>query len=177
MVDIAKSNELFRQSAEAGYQTAYSRMAQIYFNGKEVERNIKIAKYWAWLDFANLPEDSRNNSILVKIIPVVLSKCIQQLLMIPAFRIHFIHGLDVLEPPLRHTVRAGLQFAVGCLIKLGIGKGCKSDPFPVGAVILPVVVGTAVRVIIQHCFRIGFRKLASLPVLPDDNLHLAAEFF
>ena len=68
MVDIAKSNELFRQSAEAGYQTAYSRMAQIYFNGKEVERNIKIAKYWAWLDFANLPEDSRNNSILVKII-------------------------------------------------------------------------------------------------------------
>lgn len=68
MVDIAKSNELFRQSAEAGYQTAYSRMAIIYFNGKEVEKNLKIAKYWAWLEFANLPEDSRNNSILVKII-------------------------------------------------------------------------------------------------------------
>lgn len=68
MVDIAKSNELFRQSAEAGYQAAYSRMAQIYFNGEGVEKNLKIAKYWAWLDFANLPEDSRDNSILVQLI-------------------------------------------------------------------------------------------------------------
>lgn len=68
MVDIAKSNELFRQSAEAGYQAAYSRMAQIYFNGEGVEKNLKIAKYWAWLDFANLPEDSRDNSILMQLI-------------------------------------------------------------------------------------------------------------
>ena len=68
MVDIAKSNELFRQSAEAGYRAAYSRMAQIYFNGEGVEKNLKIAKYWAWLDFANLPENSRDNSILVQLI-------------------------------------------------------------------------------------------------------------
>ena len=67
-INIAKSNELFRQSAEAGYSAAYSRMALIYFNGEGVEKNLKIAKYWAWLDFANLPEDSRENSILVQLI-------------------------------------------------------------------------------------------------------------
>ena len=67
-VNITKSNELFRQSAEAGYSAAYSRMALIYFNGEGVEKNLKIAKYWAWLDFANLPEDSRENSILVQLI-------------------------------------------------------------------------------------------------------------
>lgn len=63
-VDIAKSNECFRRSAEAGYQEAYSRMAIIYVNGEGVEKNLKIAKYWAWLDFANLPEDARQSSIL-----------------------------------------------------------------------------------------------------------------
>ena len=67
-VNIAKSNELFRQSAEAGYSAAYSRMAAIYNNGDGVERNLKIAKYWAWLDFANLPENSREKSILVQLI-------------------------------------------------------------------------------------------------------------
>ena len=68
LVDISKSNELFRQSAEDGYQAAYSRMALIYFNGEGVEKNLKIAKYWAWLDFANLPESFRDKSILVQLI-------------------------------------------------------------------------------------------------------------
>lgn len=39
-------------------------MAIIYFNGEGVEKNLKIAKYWAWLDFANLPEEKRGSSIL-----------------------------------------------------------------------------------------------------------------
>lgn len=67
-IDIAKSNELFRKSAEADYAAAFSRMAIIYFNGEGVEKNLKIAKYWAWLDFANLPENSRKSSILSQLI-------------------------------------------------------------------------------------------------------------
>lgn len=68
LVDIPKSNELFRKSAEAGYREAYLRMALIYYNGEGVEKNLKIAKYWAWLDFVSLPESSRNKSILDLII-------------------------------------------------------------------------------------------------------------
>lgn len=33
-VDVQKSNELFRQSAEADYNAAFSRMALIYYNGR-----------------------------------------------------------------------------------------------------------------------------------------------
>lgn len=64
-VDIQKSNELFRLSAEAGYQPAYSRMALIYYNGDGVEKNDKIAKYWAWLDYSSIPEEARKNAILL----------------------------------------------------------------------------------------------------------------
>lgn len=67
-VDLCKSNELIRKSAEAGYHNAYARMAQIYLIGDGVEKNLKIAKYWAWLDFAFLPEEARNNSILIQLI-------------------------------------------------------------------------------------------------------------
>ena len=67
-IDIAKSNELFRKSAEAGYEEAYSRMAIIYLEGEGVEKNIKIAKYWAWCDFANRSGKNRNNSILLHLL-------------------------------------------------------------------------------------------------------------
>lgn len=66
--DISKSNELFRQSAESGYSAAYSRMAAIYSNGEGVEKNLTIAKYWAALDFNDLPKDSRENAILFQLI-------------------------------------------------------------------------------------------------------------
>lgn len=66
--DIEKSNELFRRAAEADYHAAFSRMAAIYINGEGVERNLKIAKYWAWLDFINLPEEARNKAILVQLL-------------------------------------------------------------------------------------------------------------
>lgn len=32
--------------------------------GEGVDKNLKIAKYWAWLDFANMPEESRDQSVL-----------------------------------------------------------------------------------------------------------------
>ncbi len=67
-VDIPKSNEMFRKSAEAGYQPAYSRMAIIYYTGEGVEKKLKIAKYWAWLDFVSLPEEARKDSILAQLI-------------------------------------------------------------------------------------------------------------
>lgn len=63
-VDVAKSNECFRQSAEAGYVEAFLRMALIYLNGEGVEKNLKIAKYWAMLDFASVPPESRDGSVL-----------------------------------------------------------------------------------------------------------------
>lgn len=67
-VDITKSNELFRQSAEAGHIAAYSRMAAIYINGDGVEKNLKIAKFWAALDFNNTLENSRKNTILLQLL-------------------------------------------------------------------------------------------------------------
>lgn len=66
--NIEKSNELFRMAAEAGYHAAYSRMAFIYYDGEGVDKNLKIAKYWAWLDFANLPGEERNNALLLQLL-------------------------------------------------------------------------------------------------------------
>ncbi len=66
--NIEKSNELFRKAAEADYTPAFSRLATIYINGDGVEKNLKIAKYWAWLDFANLPEKARSNSLLLQLL-------------------------------------------------------------------------------------------------------------
>lgn len=68
VIDINKSNELFRQAAEADYQPACERMALIFLNGEGVEKSIEIAKYWALLDFGHLPEESRNESILAQLI-------------------------------------------------------------------------------------------------------------
>ena len=62
--NVSKSNELFRQSAEFAYEPAYTRMAQIYYNGEGVEKNNTIAKYWAWLEFACMSELEKGNSIL-----------------------------------------------------------------------------------------------------------------
>lgn len=63
-VNIEKSNELFRQSAEFGYLPAYTRMAQLYYNGEGVEKNNIIAKYWAMLEYTNMSEQESPNSIL-----------------------------------------------------------------------------------------------------------------
>ncbi len=68
VIDIDKSNELFRRAAEADYQPACQRMASIYFNGEGVEKSIEIAKYWALLEFGHLPEESRKESILAQLI-------------------------------------------------------------------------------------------------------------
>ena len=62
--NIEKSNELFRQSAEFGYLPAYTRMAQLYYNGEGVEKNNIIAKYWAMLEYTNMSEQESPNSIL-----------------------------------------------------------------------------------------------------------------
>lgn len=62
--NIEISNELFRQAAEFGYLPAYTRMAQIYYNGEGVEKNATIAKYWAWLEYTNMNEQDRDKSIL-----------------------------------------------------------------------------------------------------------------
>lgn len=62
--NVQKSNELFRQAAEFGYLPAYTRMAQIYYNGEGVEKNNTIAKYWAWLEYCNMVEQEKENSIL-----------------------------------------------------------------------------------------------------------------
>ena len=67
-VDIAKSDELIRRSAEFRYTEAYSRLAIIYLDGEGVEKSRKIAKYWAWLDFTNLPEEARKDSLLVHLL-------------------------------------------------------------------------------------------------------------
>lgn len=61
---VQKSNELFRQSAEFGYLPAYTRMAQIYYNGEGVEKNNTIAKYWAMLEYSNMSEHESEKSIL-----------------------------------------------------------------------------------------------------------------
>ena len=66
--NISKSNELFRQSAEFGYTPAFSRMAYIYLYGKGVEKNLAIAKYWAWLDYINRPEKAYEEPILYLLI-------------------------------------------------------------------------------------------------------------
>ena len=63
-VDIRKSYELFRAAAERDYPPAFTRMAQIYHNGEYVDKSDTIAKYWAWLEFTNMQEDERANSIL-----------------------------------------------------------------------------------------------------------------
>jgi TPR repeat protein len=39
-------------------------MAQIYYNGEGVVKNNTIAKYWAWLEFANMDDNEKANSIL-----------------------------------------------------------------------------------------------------------------
>lgn len=62
--NVEKSNELFRQSAEFGYLPAYTRMAQLYYNGEGVEKNNIIAKYWAMLEYTNMSEQENQNSIL-----------------------------------------------------------------------------------------------------------------
>ena len=62
--NVEKSNEMFRGSAERGYEAAFPRMAMIYINGEGVEKNLNIAKYWAFLEFANLDEASRSQSLL-----------------------------------------------------------------------------------------------------------------
>lgn len=66
--NIEKSNELFRKAAEADYHAAFQRMAVIYINGEGVERNLNIAKYWAWLDFANLSEEARHKALLLQLL-------------------------------------------------------------------------------------------------------------
>ena len=61
---IKDSLTLFRKSAELGYSSSYSRMACIYHEGEGVDQNDTIAKYWAWLDFANSQtQEQRNHSI------------------------------------------------------------------------------------------------------------------
>lgn len=60
---IKDSLPLFRKSAELGYSPAYSRMAWIYHEGEGVEANDLIAKYWAWLDYANGDSSEREKSI------------------------------------------------------------------------------------------------------------------
>lgn len=60
---IKDSLPLFRKSAELGYAPAYSRMAWIYHEGEGVESNDTIAKYWAWLDYANATPEEREKSI------------------------------------------------------------------------------------------------------------------
>lgn len=60
---IEDSLPLFRKSAELGYAPAYSRMAWIYHNGEGVDANDTIAKYWAWLDYANTSPEERERSI------------------------------------------------------------------------------------------------------------------
>lgn len=61
---IKDSIPLFRKAAELGYAPAYNRMAWIYHNGEGVDKNRLIAKYWAWLDFANsTSDDEREKSI------------------------------------------------------------------------------------------------------------------
>ena len=62
--NVSKSNELFRKSAEFAYEPAYTRMAQIYYNGEGVGKNNTIAKYWAWLEFACMSDQEKGNSIL-----------------------------------------------------------------------------------------------------------------
>lgn len=66
--DISKSNELFRQSAENDYIPAFYRMAYIYLYGKGVEKNLAIAKYWAYLDFLYHQEKAYEESILYLLI-------------------------------------------------------------------------------------------------------------
>lgn len=62
--DIVKDSlTLFRKSAELGYAPAYSRMAWIYHEGEGVKVNDSIAKYWAWLDYANSSPEEREKSI------------------------------------------------------------------------------------------------------------------
>lgn len=61
---IKNSLPLFRKAAELGYAPAYSRMAWIYYDGEGVEKNNAIAKYWAWLDYAQCStEEDRKKSI------------------------------------------------------------------------------------------------------------------
>lgn len=60
---VKDSLPLFRKSAELGYAPAYSRMAWIYHDGEGVEANDTIAKYWAWLDYANSSPEERKKSI------------------------------------------------------------------------------------------------------------------
>lgn len=60
---IEDSLPLFRKSAELGFAPAYSRMAWIYHAGEGVEANDTIAKYWAWLDYANTFHVARERSI------------------------------------------------------------------------------------------------------------------
>lgn len=67
-VDIVKSNELLRKAAELGYIAAFSRLAMVYRNGEGVEKNQKIAMHWAWLDFINLPEEAKANSLFVHLV-------------------------------------------------------------------------------------------------------------
>lgn len=61
---IKESLPLFRKAAELGYAPSYSRMAWIYYDGEGVEKNNTIAKYWAWLDYAQCSsEEEREKSI------------------------------------------------------------------------------------------------------------------
>ena len=60
---IKDSLQLFRKSAELGYAPSYSRMAWIYHDGEGVEANDTVAKYWAWLDYANSSPEERERSI------------------------------------------------------------------------------------------------------------------
>lgn len=63
MEPVKDSLPLFRKSAELGYPPAYSRMAYIYHDGEGVKTNDTIAKYWAWLDYANGSPEERDRSI------------------------------------------------------------------------------------------------------------------
>lgn len=60
---VKDSLPLFKKSAELGYAPAYSRMAWIYHEGEGVGANDTIAKYWAWLDYANSSPEDREKSI------------------------------------------------------------------------------------------------------------------
>lgn len=65
---VKDSLPLFRKSAELGYAPAYSRMAWIYHEGEGVKTNDTIAKYWAWLDFANCSSDEDRKKSMFNIL-------------------------------------------------------------------------------------------------------------
>ena len=95
--------------------------------------------------------------------------------MVSALSVQLVYFLNFLQSSCRCAVGTGFQVAVGLLIQLGVGELREGDPLAVGAVILAVVVGSAVRIVIQLRIRIRYWQLSSLPVFPNHHFDLAAE--